>query len=269
MDRATTLTEPSQPSRCHFWSVLFMNLWVYPMLVLLTITGIGVFPLLFTIWKVTTGWPTERIVRHFIWIYGRFWIILVSPFVSFTRKGFDRSYRDNTPCIYIINHLSFFDTYCMALQPVSNISFAVRAWPFRRLVWYTFFMKLARYLDTEKEGFDQILSAAREITSQGGSILFFPEGHRSRDGRLQRFYSGAFRLARELELPIVPLCITGTDRLLPPGRLHLRPATISLHALAPVLPADFPGPAGHLAMRRKVKNIMAEEIRRMRNRHGQ
>jgi 1-acyl-sn-glycerol-3-phosphate acyltransferase len=269
MEQATTVDDCSRPtSRRRLGPVILMNLWVYPTLFLLTVSGIAVSPLLYVIWKVTTRWPTERIIRDFIWIYGRFWMLLVSPFVTFERKGFDRAYRENTPCIYVINHLSFFDTYCMAMQPVSNIAFAVRAWPFRRLFWYTAFMKLARYLDTEDDNFTQMLQEAQEITARGGSILFFPEGHRSRDGRLQRFYSGAFRMARELNLPIVPLCIVGTDILLPPGTLVMHPASVALHALPMVNPANFPGPEGHLEMRRTVKKMMAEEIAKMRRSGG-
>jgi 1-acyl-sn-glycerol-3-phosphate acyltransferase len=69
-------------------------------------------------------------------------------------------------------------------------------------------------------------------------------------------------MARELDLPVVPLCITGTDTLLPPGTLVMRPAAISLRALPAVHPTDFPGPDGHLEMRRRVKEMMAAELAR-------
>ncbi len=191
-------------------------------------------------------------------------MLIVVPFVSFKLHGFDRRYRERTPCIYVINHLSFFDTFCMAMQPVSDISFAVRAWPFRRLFWYTYFMRLARYLDVEKLGFSESLGSAQEIVAAGGSILFYPEGHRSRDGELQRFYSGAFLLALKLGLPLVPLCISGTDILLPPGTFKMQPSTIRMHALDPVDPTQFSGLGAHLTMRKQVKEAMARELATMR-----
>ena len=55
-----------------------------------------------------------------------------------------------------------------------------------------------------------------------------PEAHRSRNGKLGRFYSGAFKVAVETGVPVVPLCITGTDEMLPPGRWWLRPARVCL-----------------------------------------
>ena len=244
--------------------VWLMNLWVYPLLFLWTLFGLLISPVAFCFWKIATGWSVARIARLFIWIYGRGWMLIVAPFVSFEIKGFDSHYRERTPCIYIINHLSFFDTFCMAMQPVSNIAFAVRAWPFRRLFWYTAFMRLARYLDVEELGFVESTEPARAIVAAGGSILFYPEGHRSRDGRLQRFYSGAFLLALKLDVPLVPLCISGTDILLPPGTFRMHPATIRMHALAPVDPAIFKGDDAHVTMRKQVKEAMARELGKMR-----
>ncbi len=244
--------------------IFLMNLWVYPLLIVWTLIGLLLSPLAFLIWRKLTGWSTAKIARHFIWIYGRGWMLIVAPFVSFRRSGFDKEYRQRTPCIYVINHLSFFDTYCMALQPVSDIAFAVRAWPFRRLFWYTAFMRLARYLDVEGDGFAASAEKARLITAAGGAILFFPEGHRSRDGELQRFYSGAFLLALKLDLPLVPLCITGTDTLLPPGTFRMRPAKVRMQALPPVFPADFSGDDAHILMRKQVKAMMTQKLKEMR-----
>jgi len=244
--------------------IFLMNLWVYPLLLLWTVIGLLISPLGFLLWRKLTDWPTAKIARHFIWIYGRGWMLIVAPFVSFRRYDFDQAYRQRTPCIYVINHLSFFDTYCMALQPVSDIAFVVRAWPFRRLFWYTAFMRLARYLDVEADGFAASAERARLITAAGGSILFFPEGHRSRDGELQRFYSGAFLLAIKLNLPLVPLCITGTDTLLPPGTFRMRPAKVRMLALPPLDPADFSGEDGHMLMRKQAKLMMAQKIRELR-----
>jgi 1-acyl-sn-glycerol-3-phosphate acyltransferase len=95
-------------------------------------------------------------------------------------------------------------------------------------------------------------------------VLFFPEGHRSKTGKMQPFYSGAFRLALETGVPIVPLCITGTDTLLPPGRYALHPCRVRLKALGPLHPADFPGVSGHVAMRREARERMTHALKEMR-----
>lgn len=239
-----------------------MNLTVYPLIVLWTQFGILCFPLLFVCWKLVTRWSTQRIMRHFVWLYGRGWLLIMAPFVRFERQGLDPE-KICAPAILVVNHLSFFDTYCMALLPRFDVNFAVRAWPFK-LYFYAFFMRLAGYLDVESMAWDECLSAGQRILRQPALQLFFPEGHRSRDGRLQRFYSGAFRLATETGIPLVPLCITGTDELLPPGRFWLQPAHVRLRALEPVDPAEFPGEFGHVEMRKLVKERMQQALDEMR-----
>ncbi|MEZ4601626.1 MAG: lysophospholipid acyltransferase family protein [Syntrophotaleaceae bacterium] len=234
---------------------------IYPLLILWTLLGIALFPAAFAAWKLFTGWDGGRIMRHFIWLYGRGWVVIVSPFVRFKRQGLE-NLRLPRGSILVVNHLSFFDTYCMALLPVFDVTFAVRSWPFR-MFWYGRFMRLAGYLDVESDSWDETREKSAKVLAAGGHLLFFPEGHRSRDGRLQRFYRGAFRLAAETGAPLVPLCLTGTDRLLPPGRLWLAPAKVTLRALEAIDPADFPGDDGHRDLVREVKKRMARSIEEM------
>lgn len=69
------------------------------------------------------------------------------------------------------------------------------------------------------------------------SMLFFPEGTRSATGELKPFKSGAFRLAQDTNVPIVPIVIDGTNRLMNKGSLIPRPAHVNIH----VLPATRKG----------------------------
>lgn len=81
------------------------------------------------------------------------------------------------------------------------------------------------------------LDDAKARLSNGASVLFFPEGTRSRDGHLKPFKKGAFKMAQELQLPVLPVTLTGTWHILPPGTLRLQPghqATLTLHAPLPV-----------------------------------
>lgn len=241
---------------------ILMNLYAYPCMFLWTSGGILISPLLYLVWRFILRWETDRIIRLFIWLYGRGWIALLSPFITFRRMGFEGPGYPK-PCIFVINHFSFFDTFCMAMLPEGNVAFAVAAWPFKML-WFTPFMRLARYLDVQSLDWGEILEQARSIFEKGGSVLFFPEGHRSRDGKVKRFYSGAFRMAIDTGMPIVPLCITGTDTLLPPGNFWLNPTTVTFKMLPPVYPDGFEGPTGHKPFREHVKTLIAQEVAVMR-----
>ncbi|ACL05579.1 1-acyl-sn-glycerol-3-phosphate acyltransferase [Desulfatibacillum aliphaticivorans] len=65
------------------------------------------------------------------------------------------------------------------------------------------------------------INAAKEKIVNGTSVLFFPEGTRSRDGKLLRFKKGAFTFALDLGLPILPVTIVGTKDILPTDTLDL------------------------------------------------
>lgn len=85
------------------------------------------------------------------------------------------------------------------------------------------------------------LKAAQRQVSQGTCILFFPEGTRSRDGQTQAFKKGAFRMAADLALPVLPLTLSGTRDILPADSLQLSPghAHICIHpSIAPCGSSD-------------------------------
>jgi len=84
-----------------------------------------------------------------------------------------------------------------------------------------------------KEAYKSLEKARQKITG-GTSIIMLPEGTRSRTGELGKFKKGAFILARDLDLPILPITITGTREILPPKTLDLFPGRASMKIHAPV-----------------------------------
>ncbi len=72
------------------------------------------------------------------------------------------------------------------------------------------------------------INAAKKKITGGTSVLFFPEGTRSRSGRLGPFKKGAFRMALDLGLPILPVTIRGTRAVLPPDTLDIFPGRADL-----------------------------------------
>jgi 1-acyl-sn-glycerol-3-phosphate acyltransferase len=78
------------------------------------------------------------------------------------------------------------------------------------------------------------LEEAKERIVDGTSVIFFPEGTRSRDGRLMRFKKGAFRMALDLQLPILPLTVSGTRDVLPAGTTDLMPGSARLVIHPPI-----------------------------------
>ncbi len=234
--------------------ILAMNVWVVVLMLVETLGALAISPVLLVLWLVATRWPLAKIVRHFIWMYGRVWLWIVAPFVRVKVVGAERT-RLAQPCIYVANHLSFFDIFFLSAMPVFDVVVCLRSWPFK-LAWYAPFMRWAQYVDVERLPWDQIVTKIEQIVQEGRSILLFPQGHRSRDGRLGRFYSGAFKLAVQLHLPLVPVCIQGTDQMLPRGRRWMAPANVRLECLPPVDSTAFSDDLGHIELRKHVKKLM-------------
>jgi len=94
-----------------------------------------------------------------------------------------------------------------------------------------FSMRAAGYIPIDRSGgkraVKSLIEAARRIR-EGASIVIFPEGTRSRDGRLQEFKTGAFMLALKSGCPIVPVAIKGTHEILPKGSLKAQPGQVEV-----------------------------------------
>jgi 1-acyl-sn-glycerol-3-phosphate acyltransferase len=69
---------------------------------------------------------------------------------------------------------------------------------------------------------------AVEMIHAGDSFVVFPEGHRTRDGRLRPFYRGAFRLAIDAQVPVVPMGMRGLRNVCPSGDWRIRPGTVDV-----------------------------------------
>ncbi|HET7341123.1 MAG TPA: lysophospholipid acyltransferase family protein [Methylomirabilota bacterium] len=100
---------------------------------------------------------------------------------------------------------------------------------------------------------------AVRLLQGGAALMIFPEGERTRDGRVQRFKPGAFRLAVSLGVPVLPVTIVGGDRAWPPGRLLPRPAriTVTYHAVLHANPDLDPRRAAHDLAHRTQATILS------------
>jgi 1-acyl-sn-glycerol-3-phosphate acyltransferase len=83
------------------------------------------------------------------------------------------------------------------------------------------------------------LRAARPLLAGGISVMIFPEGTRSPDGRMLPFKKGGFMTALELGLPILPVSISGSRHVLPGRTMKLLPGRIGIRIHAPIDPASY------------------------------
>jgi 1-acyl-sn-glycerol-3-phosphate acyltransferase len=137
-------------------------------------------------------------------------------------------------CIFVANHSSFYDIPVIFATVPHQLRLMAKATlgyvPF--IGWH---LRWAGHLlvDRKKPGAG-IFKRMQRLTTHGASLLVFPEGSRSRDGRLRKFKGGIFLLAIETGWPVVPLSIVGTRAVMPAGRLMTCPAVVRLVVHPPI-----------------------------------
>jgi 1-acyl-sn-glycerol-3-phosphate acyltransferase len=122
--------------------------------------------------------------------------------------------------------------------------------------------RMGDFIPVDRENPEAALASielAVQRAKKGLSFLAFPEGTRSRDGRLQPFKTGVFRVAIEAKMPIVPVACVGAHRILPRDSFSIRPGEMLVHFCAPIDAGAFqPGEKSELA--RRVRQAIAEAL---------
>jgi 1-acyl-sn-glycerol-3-phosphate acyltransferase len=154
--------------------------------------------------------------------------VLLGPFLKLVFRP-QAEGAENVPdtgaAILASNHLSYADWLFMPLTLPRRVTFVAKAEYFSTPGIKGWFQKkffagsgqvpIDRSGATAAEG---ALSAAKRILAQGELFGIYPEGTRSRDGRLYRGKTGVARLALETKVPVIPVAVLGTDVLAPPGK---------------------------------------------------
>lgn len=140
------------------------------------------------------------------------------------------------PYVVVCNHQSLADIPVISCLPW-EMKWVAKAELFR-LPFVGWMMRLAGDIAVERgtaASGAKALVGARQYLQQRCSVMFFPEGTRSRDGRVLPFTDGAFRLAIKMQAPILPLALDGTSDALPKHSWRFGPPrTIRLAVLPPV-----------------------------------
>jgi 1-acyl-sn-glycerol-3-phosphate acyltransferase len=124
-------------------------------------------------------------------------------------------------------------------------------------------MKLASLVPVDRSNRDAAIASmhqAAEVVRSGISMMIFPEGTRSSDGRLLQFKKGPFYLAMESGAAIVPITILGTREIMPKGSTLARSGTAGLIFHAPVDPGGFSDRDELMeAVRRRISSALPPE----------
>ncbi|OJW85280.1 MAG: hypothetical protein BGO69_06590 [Bacteroidetes bacterium 46-16] len=140
-----------------------------------------------------------------------------------------------TPAVYIANHSSFLDILVTTmLNP--HLVLLTNRWVWHSPVFGAV-VRMAEYYPVA-DGAEQSLEPLRDLVSRGYSVVVFPEGTRSYDDRIKRFHKGAFYIAEELKLDIVPLVLHGISYSMQKGDWLLKDGNCSIYIHPRIKPGD-------------------------------
>ncbi len=140
------------------------------------------------------------------------------------------------PAIIIANHSSFIDILAMGmLSP--KIIFLVNDWVYNSPIFGGTVRKAGFY--PVSEGIEGGVEHLRQKVKEGYSLMIFPEGTRSESNQIKRFHKGAFYLAEEFNLDIVPVLIHGASEAIPKGDFVIHHSYLTLSILERIAPDNL------------------------------
>ena len=166
------------------------------------------------------------------------------------------------PRVVICNHQSHLDLFCQLIF-TPNIIFLTNDW-----VWnnpsYGLLIRHAEYYPV-REGLEELLPKLRSLVERGYSIAVYPEGTRSKDCRIGRFHQGAFWLAEQLGVDILPMCLYGPGKILKKKTYTLRKGPVRIEVDEPVSLDELRKMGDHLAQAREMRRRYIQKYEALAN----
>ncbi len=205
-------------------------------------TSIALFPVALAIWAVTRPFdPRLRVLHQFTC----FWASLYTwcnPAWRVEVLGREKI-RSDEAYVMVANHLSLLDilvlfrlfTHFKWVSKIENFRVPFIGWN----------MRLNEYIALrrgDRASVVQMIKRSLETLEEGSSVMLFPEGTRSPNGRMRDFKTGAFEIALSARRPILPIAVEGTSRALPKRGFVLQGRhPIRVTVLDPIPHSQFAG----------------------------
>jgi 1-acyl-sn-glycerol-3-phosphate acyltransferase len=218
------------------------------------------------LWLVTAPFDPKRRALHLLTCAWAFHYVKLFRLWAPRFEGLDNIRRGQT-YVLVANHQSLGDILLLFGL------FKHFKWVSKREIFRVPFigwnMRMNDYVALvrgDASSIERMMNDCRRHLRQGSSVMLFPEGTRSEDGEIKAFKHGAFSLAKELTLPVVPIVIEGTRNALPKHGLMLRQRGVlpmQVRVLEPVFPESV---SDAKELSEFVRTRMVKELENMRKR---
>lgn len=222
------------------------------------------FPVTFVIWLLVLPFDKERDIIHWILSWQSRILVWLLPIWKIRIEGREKGLKE-TPFVIISNHQSILDILlinCLRyrfkwISKIENMKLPVLGW----------YLRMADYIIINrgnKESKEEMMEKSFQYLKDGTSIMMFPEGTRSVDGEIGFFKRGAFQLAINAHVPILPVVLDGSGGVLPKhGLIFTTGHKIMIKVLDPVIPESFNTDDPDI-LSRNFSNFMIEALKELR-----
>lgn len=198
------------------------------------------FPFTFLIWLLVLPFDRDRIIIHRLLNFQSLIFTKIVPAWRVESEGRDKAVRGTTYVI-ISNHQSLLDILfinslryrCKWISKIENNRVPVLGW----------YLRMADYITVNRgneESKIEMLDKSYRCLKRGISVMIFPEGTRSLDTEIGFFRRGAFQLAIQANVPLLPIVIDGTGGILPKhGLVFGTGHQVKIRVLDPLFPGSF------------------------------
>lgn len=181
----------------------------------------------------------------------------------FLHKKIINTYNETfeKPAVIIANHSSFIDILAIGmLSP--KIIFLVSDWVYNSPIFGGIVRKAGFY--PVSEGIEDGVEHLRKKVNEGYSLMVFPEGTRSENNVIKRFHKGAFFLAEEFKLDIIPIVIHGASEAIPKGDFVIHKSQLTLTILERITPENLSFGNNYAERTKQISSFFKAEYRKIR-----
>ena len=201
--------------------ILYQYLIAWPILVFLT-----AFTAFFTI--CTVHWRNAEFVHKVqqFWSRSFFWLM----FLPVSIDGIEHI-KPGQSYVFVANHQSMFDVWLIYGWLPVIFKWLMKA-ELRKVPFIGSGCKAAGHIFIDRRNAKAAMESLKDVERQlvnGVCTVIFPEGTRSKDGEVGRFKRGAFQIAWDLGLPVIPLSLTGCFDVLPKGKPFVHRVPVHMH----------------------------------------
>lgn len=205
------------------------------LLIIYTFLAILLIPLLLFCYPIKFAQPIILIAKWALWVGQKILRIRLDA------SGIERIDK-RVPYVFMANHLSLIDGPLLFMLIPQFVRVLLKKEAFRIPIIGQA-MRQVGFVSVDRKGLKggkkSIDRATRMIKEKGISFLIFPEGTRSRDGKLQPFKRGGFFLAVNSQVPIFPVSINGSYALMPKGSFFAKKGKVGVIFHPPVSVQGF------------------------------